>query len=456
MNQGIPGLPDLTQPQTLLRYGEQVLQWGQGLLVLLVAIGLVLAAIAFAYRGDRPDWLPPLGDRYSQLLQGTRHGILIAILVITGFLLCSTLANRYHHWEQAKIAQVAGSVAGERVEQPAPLVRYTVMEPYTTITYINGQPTEVQRQQAVDRFLSPSQSQIEVQLSQTTDPASDRLIYQSRFTATYQVTNTLAVTEDLSFEPVPPFGYTLLQDYRVEQDGQPRQPENQGDYRFPVQLAPGESTTFQVSYQAQGAPRWVYNANGRLLSRFRLSVVADFPNADFASGIVPTTIAAEGRRTRFTWDFAENVSVQNPFGVFTATSPIRQTGILPRLLLLAPGVFLWWLVLLYLTVPLGLGDLTIAAAVFFASVLALTYVSRVGDARLAWGVLLWLLLAFGWGLGRQRQQRWGAIAMTLSGAVLPILALLVPYTGLTLSLAGVLAAGWLLQRYWGRSVPTQS
>ncbi len=135
MNQGIPGLPDLTQPQTLLRYGEQVLHWGQGLLVLLVAIGLVLAAIVFAYRGARPDWLPPLGDRYSQLLQGTRRGILIAILVITGFLLCSTLANRYHHWEQAKIAQVAGSVAGERVEQPAPLVRYTVMEPYTTITY---------------------------------------------------------------------------------------------------------------------------------------------------------------------------------------------------------------------------------------------------------------------------------------------------------------------------------
>ncbi|WP_448573610.1 hypothetical protein [Trichothermofontia sp.] len=452
MNQGIPGLPDLTQPQTLLHYGEQFLQWGQGLLVLLAAIGLVLAAIAFAYRGDRPDWLPPLGDRYSQLLQASRHVILIAVLVMTGFLLCSTLANRYHHWEQAKIAQVAGSVAGERVEQPAPLVRYTVLEPYTTITYVNGQPTEVERQQAVDRFLSPSQSQIEVQLTQTTDPASDRLIYQSRFMATYQVTNTLAVTEDLSFEPTPPYGYTLLQDYRVEQDGQPRQPENQGDYRFPVRLAPGESTTFQVSYQAQGAPRWVYTANGRLLSQFRLTIWADFPKADFASGIVPTTIAAEGRGTRFTWDFAENVSVQNPFGVFTATSPVRQTGVLPRLLLLAPGVFLWWLLLLYLTVPLRLGEVAIAAAVFFASVLALTYLSRVGDARFAWGVLLWLLLAFGWGLGRQRQQRLVAIGMTLSGVVLPILALLVPYTGLTLSGAGVLAAGGLLQRYFTRSV----
>lgn len=456
MNQGIPGLPDLTHPQTLLRYGEQVFQWGQGLLVLGVAIGLVLAAIAFAYRGDRPDWLPPLGDRYSQLLQGSCYVVLMAVLVSAGFLLCSTLANRYHHWEQAKIARIAGSVGGERVEQPAPLVRYTVMEPYTTITYINGQPTEVQRQQPVDRFLSPSQSQIEVHLTQTTDPASERLIYQSHFTATYQVTNTLPVREDLSFEPTPPLGYTLLQDYRVVQDGQPRQPVNQGDYRFPVRLAPGASTTFEVSYQAQGAPRWVYNANGRLLSQFRLAIWADFPNADFASGIVPTTIEPEGRGTRFIWDFAENVSVQNPFGVFTATSPIRQTGVLPRLLLLAPGVFLWWLLLLYLTVPLGLGDLMIAAAVFFASVLALTYLSRLGDARLVWGVLLWLLLAFGWGLGRQHHRRWNAIAMTLSGAVLPILALLVPYTGLTLSLAGVLAAVWLLKPYLGRSVTGQT
>ncbi|WP_448562783.1 hypothetical protein [Trichothermofontia sp.] len=262
MDQGIPGLPDLTRPQALLHYGEQFLQGGQWLLVLLAGIGLVLAAIAFAYRGDRPDWLTPLGDRYSQLLQASHHVILIAVLVITGFLLCSTLANRYHHWEQAKLAQVADTVAGERVEQPAPLVRYTVLEPYTTITYLNGQPTEVGRQQAIDRFLSPSQFQIEVQLTQTTDPASKRLIYQSRFMATYQVTNSLAVTEDLSFEPTPPYGYTLLQDYRVEQDGQRRQLDNQGDYRFPVRLAPGESTTFQVSYQAQGAPRWVYNANG--------------------------------------------------------------------------------------------------------------------------------------------------------------------------------------------------
>ncbi|UZQ55964.1 hypothetical protein OOK60_07865 [Trichothermofontia sichuanensis B231] len=57
----------------------------------------------------------------------------------------------------------------------------------------------MQRQQAVDRFLSPSQSQIEVQLTQTRDPASDRfIIYQSRFTATYQVTYCSGIGGDRS------------------------------------------------------------------------------------------------------------------------------------------------------------------------------------------------------------------------------------------------------------------
>ena len=453
MNEGIPAIPDLTHPQELLQSGQQVLQLGQWFVVVLLGLGLVLAAIAFAYRdrSDRPLWVSVGGDRYSQLVRGTGHGILILAIVVSGFFLCSTLANRYHHWEQNKIAQVAGSVAGERVEQPTPLVRYTVKEPFTTITYIDGKPTEVERLRDVERFLSPSESQVEVRLTQSTDPATDRLIYQSKFTATYQVTNTLDVTETFAFEALTPMGYTLLQDYRVAQDGKPLEPQNQGEYRFPVQLAPGEQTKFQVTYQAQGAPRWVYNANGRLLSKFRLAVLADFPNADFASGIVPTETKPEGRGTRFTWVFADNVSVQNPFGVFTATQRFRNTGVLPRLLLLAPGLFLWWVLLLYLTVPLRSQDVAIAAGVFFACLLALTYGSRVLDAKVVWGVLAWVLLLFGWGLGTQRANRWGAVFVTVSGAVLPVFAFLVPYTGLTLGLAGLLSVVWLLLRYFDRA-----
>jgi hypothetical protein len=244
-----------------------------------------------------------------------------------------------------------------------------------------------------------------------------------------------------------------LQDYRIERNGQPLQPENQGEYRFPLRLAPGESTQFRVSYRAQGAPRWVYNAGGRLLSKFRLTVLADFANADFASGIVPSETKVEGRGTHFTWAFAENVSVQNPFGVFTATQRFRNTGILPRLLLLAPGILLWWLLLLYLTVPLRLQDVAIASGTFFACLLSLTYASRLFDAKLAWGLLMLLLLLCAWGLGQQRRARWGAVVATLSGAALPVMAFLVPYTGLTLGIAGLLSVGWLMIRGWRFSQP---
>jgi hypothetical protein len=446
--QEIPSIPDLTHTQELLQFGRQLLQLSQWLLLLLAGFGVVFAIVNFSYRSDRPAWLESELGHYGQLLQGTRHALLVISILVVGFFLCTTLANRYHHWEQDKISKVASSVAGERVEQPAPQVRYSIEEPFTTLTYVNGKPTEVEKLRKVDRFLAPSSAQAEVRLTQVTDPATLRWIYQSDFRATYQITNPLDVTEDFTFEAPPPVGYTLLQNYRVEKNGQQVEPKNQGEYQFPVRLAPGASAKFRVTYQSQGAPRWVYSASGRSLSKFRLSLLADFPNADFASGILPTETKAEGQGTRFTWKFDENVSVQNPFGVFTATQRFRNTGILPRLLLLAPALLLWWLLLLYLTGPMRLQDAAIAAAVFFASLLALTYTSRFIDAKLAWGLLLWLLLLLGWALGRQRQALWGTVVVTLSGAILPVLGFLVPYTGLTLGAAGIISTGWLMVRYF--------
>lgn len=445
--QGIPAIPDLTQPQTLLQFGQQMLQFSQWFLVFLAGVGLVFAAMNFSYRNTRPAQLETDLTNYGQIWNGVRHGLLVVVILVVGFFLCSTLANRYHHWERDKISRVAGSVAGERVEHLAPLVRYSVEEPFTAITYIDGKPTEVEKRRQVDRFLAPSSTQAETTITLATDPATSRIIYQSNFKGAFQVTNSLGVTQDFMFETPVPVGYTLLQDFRVEREGKRLEPENQGEYRFPVKLAPGETTQFQVSYKAQGAPRWVYNANGRSLSKFRLTVLADFPNADFASGIIPTETKTEGQSTRFTWAFEENVSVQNPFGVFTATQRFQNTGILPRLLLLAPGILLWWLLLLYLTTPLRLQDVAIAAAVFFACLLAHTYASRVMDAKLAWGALLWVLLAFGWGVGTQNHKL-GTVAATLTGAVLPVMAFLVPYTGLTLGVAGLLSAGLLLKRYY--------
>lgn len=466
-------VPDITHPQELLDLGRLGFQSLKSMIWVILALGGTLALANLADRDNAPHrpsnaetnpdsnreasqnldrspspWLRTEWLTYSRLLGGLRHAVLIALLLTGFFFSCSTLANRYHHWEQAKIAQVTSSVAGDRLEQSAPQLRYVIQKPYTDINYIDGKPVEIQRLQDIDQFLPLRESQVDVALEQTTDPATNRLTYQSKFQGVYSITNTLSVAEDFFFEPTPPYGYTLLQDYVVTRDNQPLAPENQGEYRFPLRLNPGESTQFQVSYRAQGGTRWVYSAGGRVLSKLRLTILANFPKADFASGIVPTEIKDVDQGKQFTWAFAENVSVQNPFGVFTSTQRLQNTGVLPRVLLLAPGILLSWLLLLYLAVAMRLRDTTIATTLFFATLLTLTYTSRLFDARLAWGLLLPLLLLFAWRLGHPQGKGGTAIALTLGGAILPVVALLVPYSGLTLVLAAWVAVGALILPNW--------
>jgi len=449
--EGIPNLPDLTHPHELIKFGSQILKFSFELGLLVGGLGIAIALLSFALRNQEPEHTIFIGEwivRYSGLLRGLQHLILILILVVGGFFLSTTLSNRYHHWEQARVTKVVQSVAGDRLEQSAPQVRYTIEEPYTYDTQVEGKIVRVQAKQKVNRFITISGSQIDVKLNQTTDPSTERAIYQANFAADYQVVNKLGETQDFFFEVQPPYGYKLLQNLKVERDGNRLVPVNPGDYGFPLRLSPGEETKFKVTYQALGGPRWVYNANGQLLSNFRLTALADFPNADFASGIIPTESKVEGRGTRFTWVFDDNVSVINPFGVFTSVGRIRNTGILPRLLLLAPALFLWWLGLLYLSMPMSLKDVAIAAGVFFACILSLTYLSRVVDAKLAWSGISLILLAIVWGLGKANQARFAALIATIAGGILPVLGLLVPYSGITLSLAGLLSVVWLAVRHW--------
>ena len=448
--QGIPGLPDLTHPIELVQFGTQALKASLLLVFLVVALGVAIALMSFSLRRSQPQQVI-IGEwaiGYSQLLQGLQHLTLVLILLVPGFFLCSTLSNRYHYWEQARVAQVAESVAGDRLEQFAPQVRYSIQEPYSYNTQVNGKIVKVNQTREINRFLMLAGSQIQVKLDQSVDVPGRSSIYQANYTADYKVINQLKDINNFFFEAPPPNGYTLLASYKVERDGTRLQQTNPGDYGFLFQLQPGEETTFRVTYQAQGGPRWVYSAGGQLLSNFSLIAVANFAPADFASGIVPNEIKVNGRSTQFTWKFDDNVSVKNPFGVFTNTEPIRHTGVIPRLLLLAPAIFLWWILLLYLSLPMSLKNIAIAASIFFACLLMLTYLARVMNAQLAWTLISIILLFLTWGLGASRSASLAAIICTIAGAVLPIFGLLIPFSGLTLSLAGLLSAVWLAVRHW--------
>lgn len=450
--QGIPGLPDITQPTQLIEMGTRLFRFAFFIAGIVALFGIVLAFLNFSRRRNDLELAIPIGqwlEGYSLLLRMLLHGALVFFLVVTGFFLFSTLATRYHFWEQGRVSQIAESVSGERLEQSAPQVRYVIQEPYSYNTQAGNRIVRVQETRTINRFLALAGSQIEVKIDQSADPQKKgRGIYLIDFSGDYRVINQLNTTQNFFFEISPPSSYSLLQNFKVEQNGTRLNPTNPGEFSFPFSIAPGQETNFKVTYRAIGSPRWVYNANGQLLSNFRLSVLANFPGADFASGIVPSESKVEAKGTRYTWVFDDNVSVQNPFGVFTATERVENTGILPRLLILAPGLFIWWLLLLYLSLPMSLRDVAIAGGVFFACILALTYFSRVINPQLAWLLISPFLLVLSWGLGRNKRASLAAFISTIAGGILPVLGLLVPYSGLTLSLAGLLSVAWLAALNW--------
>ncbi|MBU7582304.1 MAG: hypothetical protein KAF91_05245 [Nostoc sp. TH1S01] len=450
-NQGIPGLPDLTHPIELIQFGNQILKASILLVFLVIALGVAIALMSFALRRHQQENVIFLGEwvvRYSQILRGLQHLTLVLVLLVVGFFLCSTLGNRYHHWEQAKVVQVAQTVAGDKLEQVAPQVRYVIQEPFTYNNQVNGKIVKVNDTREVTRFLSLAGSQIQVKLEQNTDVQGRSAIYRIDYSADYKVVNRLKDIQNFFFEAPPPDGYSLLANYKVERSGTRLEPPNPGDYGFPFSLQPGETANFRVTYQAQGGPRWVYNAAGQMLSNFRLTATANFAPVEFASGIVPNEIKSDRRSTQYSWIFNDNVSVKNPFGAFTNTTPIRNTGIIPRLLLLAPAVFLWWILLLYLSVPMSLKNVAIASGIFFACILTLTYLARFINPELAWTMISLIFLTLSWGLGSNRSASIAVIICSIAGAVLPVFGLLVPFSGLTLSGASLLSAVWLAVRHW--------
>ncbi|HEY9703226.1 MAG TPA: hypothetical protein V6C58_12305, partial [Allocoleopsis sp.] len=319
---GIPDLPDLTQPAQLIKIAAAMLKFAFPFALVIIALGIAIAVINFSTRNNY-DASVNFGQKllkgYTELLERLSHISLIITLLIIGFFLCTTLANRYHFWEQAKIAEMAESVSGERLEQVAPQVRYTIFEPYSYDTIVNGKTVKVQSKREIPKYLTVSSSEISIKINQVANPQEKgKSIYVVDFSGEYQIKNTLNQGENLFFEVSPPAGYKLLQNFKLTRNLKRIQPKNPGEYSFPFYLDSGEEIKFQLTYQVQGSPRWVYNANSQLLSNFRLTALANFPNADFASGIIPTESKIEGKGTRFTWIFKDNVSVLNPFGVFTS------------------------------------------------------------------------------------------------------------------------------------------
>ena len=445
-------LPDFTQPQYLNQIASQ-LPIGLAIFVVL-AIGLAagMALFNFSLRNYPQQGNVVIGDwmiRSSQLMRGLQQTLLIATILLAGFGLCSTLASRQSNWEQMRVAQTTPTIAGELIRQSSPQVSYTSQEPYVYTTQLEGKLVKVQDKKDITRQSSVSGSNLQISIAPTPNKTSDSNNYLIDFRGDYQITNPIGTTNRFVFQIDPPTGYSLLQNFGVEQNGKRLTATNPGEYRFPLQIAPGSISKVRVNYRAQGSPQWVYSAKDGSLANFRMSISSKVPRLNFVSGIVPTKVTGTGDRQVFTWAFNQNASVQKPFGVAVSAPIAAKTGTLPLLLLLAPGIFLWWVLLLCFSIPMRLQDIAIAGFVFFTGMFALTYFSRIADSLSVWSGISIVLLLLVWGLGRNNWRvSLAAIICTIVGVILPVYGFSIGSRGVLLSITGLLSVMWLAARNW--------
>jgi hypothetical protein len=445
-------LPDLTQPQSLNLVASQLPIALAIFVVLAIGLGAALALINFSTRNTSTYSNVAIGDlamTSTQLLRGLQQTVVVAIVVLIGFLLCSTLANRQNIWEQARLAQKTPALAAtaEVIQQTSPQVTYTSQEPYVYTTQLDGKLVKVQDKRDVTRPTAVSGSNLQVVINPSQTKTGENN-YAIDFKGDYQITNPVGTTDRFTFKIAPPTGYSLLQNFTVERDGKRLTAATPGEYSFPLQIAAGSVSKLRVSYLAQGSPQWVYSAQPGSLANFRMSIASKVPRIDFVSGVVPTRVAANGENKVFTWAFDRNASVQKPFGV-SVDAPVATAGKLPLLLILAPGIFLWWVALLCLSIPMRLPNIAIAGFVFFAGMFALTYFSRLTDPLYVWGGISIALLGLVWGLGRGNWRiSIAAIISTIVGAIVPVFGFLLPDRGVILSVAGLMSIFWLVARNW--------
>ena len=443
------GLPDITQPTYLNFLASQLPGTLLVFTLLVIGLGISIALINFSLRPHQAESTMVVGDwamGYSQLLRLLQHSALVITAIGLGFLLCGTLAHRYQNWERSQVVQSTPAITGEQIQQSSPLVTYTTKEPFVYTTQLDGKLVKVQDNKDVDRSMNVTGSNLQVTINPSRDPG----VYAIDFKGDYQVTNPVGTTDRFVFQISPPTGYSLLENFAVEENGKRLVPINQGEYKFPIRIAAGNVAKIRVLYRTQGSPQWVYSAKDGVLGNFRMNLAAKVPNIDVAGGITPTKTETKGQQKIFTWSFKDNATLQKPFGVAVSQAPIlATTGTIPLVLILAPALLLWWLLLLYFSIPLSLQNSAIASGVFFASMLGLSYFARIGNPQYVWSAISAILLLLVWGIGRNNWRiSLAALICTIAAVVLPVLGLLGGYSGLAMSLAGLMSVLWLAARHW--------
>jgi hypothetical protein len=455
---GIPGIPDITQPDRLSLIMSGLPLGVVLFCAILIGLGVAIALIIFSIKPQPDSAMVAMGSlaiSYNRLIRSLQHLAVILVILTIGTLLCSTVANRYHLWEQNKFPRAAATA--QQIEQISPQIRYTIKEPYNYSENINGKITKVSDERDRTRLLPVSSSNIQVKMNKGKVRSAEKWVYTTDFSGEYEVRNITPGSVEFLLTMAPPKGAFFVQSYGVEQDGRRISANSAGEYDYLIQIAANGTTKLRTTYQAQGAPRWLYVTKGELLNNFRLSIETNFNNINSASGLMPSNIEKRSPGKTFTWVLPDNAAIPYPIGASAPNSLPAQVGVIPKVMLFTPAIWLWWLIMLYLSVPMRLKDIIVSAGVAAASILTLAYVARLfktdftgvsATPEIIWPIISILILGSVWGLGKNFRASLAAIICTITGLILPILGLLTIYQGAVLSLAALLSAMWLVVINW--------
>jgi hypothetical protein len=455
---GIAGTPDVSKADQL----SMVMSGFPIAIILffsvLLGLGVAIALINFSLKPQQESSVVAMGGwiiRYSDLVKLLQHVAIVAGILIVSILICNAVANDYNLWEQNKFPRSAATA--QQIEQMSPQISYTMKEPAKVETKEGEPPTVITPEKEIPRLLPISSSSIQVAINKNRVRGLEKWVYTTDFAGEYEVRNITPGNVEFLLKMAPPKGAYIVQSYAVEQDGRRISSNSAGEYEYLIQIANNGTTKIKTTYQAQGAPRWLYVTKGELLNRFQLAIATNFNSISSASGLMPSYIEKRSKGKTFTWVIPDNATIPYPIGASTPNILPSQVGAIPKVILYAPGVWLWWLVLLYFSVPLRLKDLLITAGVAAAGVSTLAFAMRLFKTELTavpatpeivWPIVAILLLSSAWGLGQDKRTKFAAIVCTIAGLIIPVFGLLSIYQGVLLSLAVLLSAFWLVAINW--------
>ena len=201
------------------------------------------------------------------------------------------------------------------------------------------------------RTLAPSANQVEVDL--TLEQRRKGLIwyptYIVDFAGTYTVTNTEAVSQNLKVHFPLPSETATYDRFSFSIDGKPQRVElrTQEGVNQLLELAPGDTRSFKLTYRTRGLRDWSYQLaawSGRVQG-LSLTVTTNFEAIDFPEGALsPMSIEQQDGATTLRWEAEDLITRQNVGG--TMPEKVNPGPVSARMSFFAPVCLLFFFVLI--------------------------------------------------------------------------------------------------------------